>query len=348
MASWVVAAALSVASAEAVAPPSPWNGTNPFRCTIQDAGKGTTVPDPGADPYCVRFDKTGQNVTELGLVDFLTKEPARVEGATPKCFYFQEDHWRGSVIQSDQRTVVYEFVGHYFFNKATGDGGAWVTGFQLAGQTSDPRALPGFPPQYDQYYGPGTGGVISHNDVATDPGCVARAERNPGSIYATPSPHCLSGGTIGRTRIGPVALGMTIGHIRAQLGRPGSSRRGLFRYCVAAGGSLLIAAHRIRKHERATILISTSPGFTLRGRRSKRVAAGRPVRALRAAFPHARPTLRLAGTTVLRLVPSRRTGCATNTLIAGVARGRVIYLATFAESAIPTRGALTRYLKRIR
>lgn len=50
----VVAAAVAPAlvlapgSADALAPPTPWNGANPFRCTIQDAGQGTTVPDPGA------------------------------------------------------------------------------------------------------------------------------------------------------------------------------------------------------------------------------------------------------------------------------------------------------------
>jgi hypothetical protein len=141
----VIALLLNSAPARAVSPPTPWDGVNPFDCTIQDAGQGTTVPDPGADPYCVRFDKTNQNITELGLVDFLSKEPARVAAAVPKCFYYQEDHWRGSLVQSDQQTVVYEFYGHYFFNKATGDGGVWVTGFTVAGQTFDPRSLPGFP-----------------------------------------------------------------------------------------------------------------------------------------------------------------------------------------------------------
>ena len=120
-------AGASVPSAAAPAPPTPWDGTNPFHCTVQDAGQGTTVPDPGADPYCVHFDKTGQNVSQLGLVDFLLKEPARVAAAVPKCFYYQEDHWRGSLTPGGP--TLYEFTGHYFFNKATGDGGVWVTGF---------------------------------------------------------------------------------------------------------------------------------------------------------------------------------------------------------------------------
>lgn len=163
--------AVNAARASALSAPTPWNGVKPFACTIQNAGQGTTVPDPDADPYCVRFDKTNQNVTQLGLVTFLTMEPARVAAAVPKCRYFQEDHWRGSIIQSNGQTVLYSFYGHYFFNKATGDGGVWVKDFTVAGRTFDPRTLPGFPPQYDRYFGPGTGGFITHDDVPADPSC---------------------------------------------------------------------------------------------------------------------------------------------------------------------------------
>jgi hypothetical protein len=129
------------------------------------------VPDPGADPYCVYFDKTRQNVTGLGLLRFLEREPARTAAAVPKCFYFQEDHWRGSVVQSDGRTVLWEWVGHYFFNKATGDGGAWVTGFRLAGHL----------------VGPGTGGAITHDEVPVSRRCAAYARKHPNRVYANPS-----------------------------------------------------------------------------------------------------------------------------------------------------------------
>src|SRR5947209_6036213 len=110
-----VAALGAAPAAHALAPPSPWDGGNPFRCTVQNAGFGTAVPDPAADPYCVSFDKTHQSVDDLGIVDFLSKEPARVAAAAPKCFYFQEDHWRGTVDQGNA-TAIYEFVGHYFFD----------------------------------------------------------------------------------------------------------------------------------------------------------------------------------------------------------------------------------------
>ncbi len=263
---------LGAGSARALSAPTPWDGINPFDCTIQDAGQGTTVPDPGADPYCVRFDKTNQNIAELGLVDFLSKEPARVAAAVPKCFYYQEDHWRGSLIQSDQRTVVYEFYGHYFFNKATGDGGVWVTGLTVAGQTFDPRVLPGFPPQWDPYFGPGTGGVISHNDVPVDPSCVAVADNPPAPIYApqqaTAPPQAAlrcahASGRVNQTGLGPVKLGATAGRVLATLGSPQSMTRGLLRYCLTGGGSLLVDERG--RHARTVFLSTTSPAFTLLG-----------------------------------------------------------------------------------
>jgi hypothetical protein len=338
-------------SARALSPPTPWDGVNPFDCTIQDAGQGTTVPDPGADPYCVRFDKTNQNITELGLVDFLSKEPARVAAAVPKCFYYQEDHWRGSLVQSDQETVVYEFYGHYFFNKATGDGGVWVTGLTVAGQTFDPRTLPGFPPQWDPYFGPGTGGVISHDDVPVDPSCVATASNPPAPIYAplpvtVPAPSALQcpavSGRVNRTGLGSVKLGTTQGRVLAKLGSPQSTTRGLLRYCLTGGGGLLVGERG--QHGRTVFLSTTSPAFTLRGARGRAVRVGAPARSLRAAFPHEKSLLKLGRTAVVRaLGPSSATK--PGAIIAAIAAGHVAYLGVYEPSAIRTSRALAGYLR---
>src|SRR3954447_8495907 len=165
-------------------PPSPWDGANPFKCGLQNAGMTAEVKRPAADPFCVDFDKRHQNVSELGVVEFLSNEPARVALAVPKCFYFQSDHWRGSVVQDDGSTKTYEWDGHYFFNKATGDGGVWVTNFNLNGHTYDPSQLPGMPAEYARHFGPGTGGVITHNEVQADPSCVQQAQAKP--PYAPP------------------------------------------------------------------------------------------------------------------------------------------------------------------
>ena len=89
--------ALLPGTAWATDAPSPWDGTNPFQCVVQFVGTGTNFPRPNDDPFCVDFDKTHQNVTELGVVDFLSQEPARVAAASPKCWYHQSDHWRGSL-----------------------------------------------------------------------------------------------------------------------------------------------------------------------------------------------------------------------------------------------------------
>ena len=117
---------------------------------------------------------------DLGVVEFLSKEPGRVGAASDKCFYFQSDHWRGSVVQDDGTTRTYEWDGHYFFDKARGEGGVWVTSFSFNGQTRDPNELPFMPPEYGRYFGPGTGGFITRNEVPADPRCAEKARaRSP-------------------------------------------------------------------------------------------------------------------------------------------------------------------------
>jgi hypothetical protein len=337
-------AALGSGSAWALAPPTPWDGTNPFRCTVQDAGLGTAVPDPGADPYCVRFDKTHQNLTQLGIVDFLLKEPARTAAAVPKCFYFQEDHWRGSVIQAEPGTVVYEFQGHYFFNKATGDGGAWVTGFTIAGQTFDPTSLPGFPPGYGRYFGPGTGGVITHHQIPVDPRCAALANSNPAAIYAAhgATPRCApAAGHIDRHGVGPITLGMSEAAVRARLGRPQRVKRGFESYCVEGGGDLLVGQPGDRSgtlgadaHAPTQMLLTTSPAFVLRGRHGRLVSVGSSAGLLR----RAQRIGTVHAVTVLR----------SGDIIAGVVHRKVVYLGDYNTRAIRSRRILLTRLGRVR
>ena len=297
------------------APPTGWDGVNPFRCELQQAGFAPQGPDPAADPYCVEFDKRRQNVTELGIVEFLSLEPARVGAAGDKCFYFQADHWRSSVIQDDGTTKVYEWDGHYFFDRATGDGGAWVTNFNVNGRTGDPSQIPGIPPEYAEHMGPGTGGAITRNAVETDPECAARAQSERHRIYAdragATGPNGGSRGCVAvagratRRRIGPVGLGQRDRDVRAALGDPVRVHRGFLRYCADGGGVLLVGQPGDRSGEHGS-----DPGARTRfiATTSRQVRAG----GLRVGRRVAKPSRRVI----------RRRG-----VLAGVRRGRIRWLA---------------------
>jgi hypothetical protein len=155
-------------------PVAPWDGSNPFNCTIQDVGTGTDFPDPGADPFCVEFDKTQQNVTDLGIVDFLTKEPARVAAAVDKCFYFQSDHWTGSIVQGESPEL-WHWDGQYFFDKAIGAGGVNIQNLRFLGQ---PASFPPgtVPEQFQPYFDQGGGGAYVVGDIPADPSCAAKVD----------------------------------------------------------------------------------------------------------------------------------------------------------------------------
>ena len=260
-----VALALLPAPAHAQAPGEPFDGTNPFECVLQQAGTGAEFPDPDADPFCVEYEKRHQNVSELGVVQFLSLEPARVAAASPKCFYFQRDHWVGSVVQDDGRTETYSWDGSYYFDKAKGAGGAYVENFTVNNQSGDPSATPGFPEAWKPYFGYGRGGFHSPGSVEADPACVAKAEesspyrREPVARPDPPGCPKVEGG-VGRS-ISSLRLGATRGQTIARSGRPKYERRGFLRYCVAGGGKLMAGFGG----GRAQFLLTSNPGFAVNG-----------------------------------------------------------------------------------
>lgn len=178
----LIGAALMAGGASGQAPFEGYDGSNPFNCTLQQVGRGTDFPFPDADPFCVEFDKTHQNVDTLGIVDFLSQEPARVAGASDKCFYYQRDHWRSRVVAENEATETYNWDGGYFFDKAKGIGGAHVENFTVNNQTSDPTAFPGFPEEYEPFFGAGRGGAKVAEGIPIEPRCVERAQRE--DVYA--------------------------------------------------------------------------------------------------------------------------------------------------------------------
>jgi hypothetical protein len=313
--------AIPAAQVGAAAGPSGYDGKVPFDCELQQAGEGTAFPHPDADPFCVEYDKTHQNVTELGVVAFLSKEPARVAAAGPKCWYFQRDHWTGSIVQGDGSTQTYHWDGSYFFDKARGLGGVFVENFTINGQTGDPRSLPGFPEEWKPYFGPGKGGVQSSDTVRAQPDCVAKARPAP-----APGPYRCSdaGGKVG-TGIGPLRLGMTRREAAEALGAPARETGLVARWCTADGGKLIggFVSDRLR------FALTTSARFSAAG-----VAAGNSSSKARRRFSK---LAQRGGVAVLAASRSR-----SRMLLLGVDRKRVRFIAVVGPRA--STAAMTSWL----
>ena len=245
----LVACALAAAPARAQAPQvvGPYDGHVPFRCELQAVGTGTEFPDPGADPFCVEFDKTNQNVTGFGIVDFAAQEPARVAAAASKCFYFQRDHWTGSVVQG-QQPELWHWDGDYFYDRARGVGGVSVRNLRVGGVPQD--ATPYVPAAYRPYFDPdGGGGVEVVLESDPDPTCIAKvdspAERD--RVYGDRSlyPECIPpGGKLHGRHVGAVRLGMNRNRVRSRLGPPERASHRIDRWCLIGKGELRVAYGR--------------------------------------------------------------------------------------------------------
>ena len=196
----VIATAIALGAAFATpaigqegAPYAPWDGSIPFNCVLQDAGTGPVenVPDPGADPFCVEFDKNSQNLApDFGIGEFLLNEPGRVAAAAPKCFYYQSDHWTGSIVQG-MPPELWHWDGQYFFDKAAGVGGVNLQNFRVGGQPMDPTAYGGqVPAAFAPYMDQGGGGAYTTQGIETDPACVAMVDTpaEEDQVYASGEP----------------------------------------------------------------------------------------------------------------------------------------------------------------
>jgi hypothetical protein len=342
----VVVVLIAVSSALAADPPTPWDGVNPFVCELQQAGFDGKGPQPEADPYCIEFDKRRQNVSQLGVVEFLAREPERVAAASPKCFYFQSDHWRGSIVQEDASTKTYEWDGHYFFDKARGEGGVWVTNFNFGGQTGDPREIPGFPEEWKPFFGRGQGGFRTRNSIEPDPRCAERAKREEHRIYrgaGGPSSRCMvPGGRVGGRRLGPARIGDSEAELRRALGPPRRVKRGFLRWCVDKGGRFLAGQRSDRSgdfgegsNERTVLLVTTSRRFRYRG-----VGPGTHEPGLRR-LPKARVLTVEGRTRVFVAKPG-------SPIIVGVRQGIVRYIGVRNKRAFHNKRVLRRYLRRAR
>ena len=208
-------------------PFAPWDGTNPFNCTVQDAGLGAEVPDPDADPYCVEFDKTQQNVSDLGIFEFLSLEPARVAAAVPKCFYFQTDHWTGSLVQGEEPEL-WHWDGQYFFDKARGVGGVNVQNFRIFGEPASPSDYGEVPEEMAPYMDQSGGGAYIIGGFDADPNCVAKVDtpEEAAQVYAGAGgpPEPAAGGASGANPAGGGATSARAGK-KCKRKRAGAAKR---------------------------------------------------------------------------------------------------------------------------
>jgi hypothetical protein len=265
VAAWAL---LAAANAGAQAPPTvvgPYEGQIPFRCQLQNVGTGTAFPDPGADPFCVEFDKTNQNLTDFGLADFTAQEPARVAAAASKCFYFQRDHWTGSVVQG-QQPELWHWDGDYWFDRARGLGGVSVRNFRLGGtpQSASPFVPEAYKPYFDE---DGGGGVEVLLESNPDPSCGAKVDtpEERDRVYADRGiePPCIEpGGGVGGRRVGRVELGMTRGRVLARIGPPEDHAKRVDRWCLIGKGELR-TAYDMRG--RLIAALTSGPGQALHG-----------------------------------------------------------------------------------
>lgn len=338
----IASALLLLAAAPAAAQQTqvlgPWDGTNPFNCQLQDVGSGIDFPDPGADPFCVEFDKTSQNVTDFGLVDFLANEPARVAAASTKCFYFQRDHWTGSVVQG-QPPELWHWDGDYFFDRAKGIGGVSVRNYRVLGQPAD--FTPFAPPQYQPFLdSDGGGGVIVQMESEIDPACAAKAAQ--GGVYNQPLfGNCVSpGGELHGAQVGHLRLGMTRDEVRGLLGAPHSEHRGTDRWCVIGDGELRVAYRAAGPKqgsgsERAAVILSTVLGHSAKGIR----AGSKRRKAIRTLDLERRFRAGKVSVFETKRKPGRR-------LFVGIGGKRVRWLAVTDPAKLRSLGATKRALRR--
>jgi hypothetical protein len=328
-------AGMLAGSAQAQEPTQPWDGQNPFNCELQNAGTNDVGPHPDVDPYCVEFDKTQQNITDSGIVDFMALEPSRVGAAGPKCFYFQADHWTGSVVQG-QPPELWHWDGHYFFDKAQGIGGAFVENFRVGGQTQSPA--PYAPPQYQPYFNEGGGGVMVNHYTDPDPQCVAKvdtpAERR--DVYGSRPryPHCVPpGGEMHRRQVGRARLGMRRTELIARLGKPRRRKHHTDRWCLVGDAELHVAYRG--KRRRADAIWTSSRGHRIHdvGPGARQAKAKRRLKL--------EPDFRIRHTKVLR-APDRRG----TRLYAGIRHRHVRWLAITDDALLPGAHASNHALRR--
>lgn len=216
----------------------PWDGTNPFACTLQNSA---ALTNPNADPFCVEYDHPGSSLAdaESQLTSLLTDGPGQLAAAVNKCAAYRTDHFTGSL---------YEIDSAIFVNKSTGQGGTALTKVTINGLPAPPSSIPGLPSNLGGVVGvPVVQGCGTQGQTGTGTGTGTGGNFLPGISGLNPSPAkprpgnaCknLSGNT--NNGIGRAKLGLKRRAIAHRLGKPTRRAHGFYHYCLRRGGDLAV------------------------------------------------------------------------------------------------------------
>ena len=200
-------------------------------------GFGTAFPQPDADPFCVEFDKRAPERDQLGVVDFLSQEPARVAAASPQVLLLP-DRPLARLDRAGRRRPPRPTAGTaLLLRQGEGAGGVAVSELPRGRPVGRPAAVPGFPAEYRPYFGKGRAASTSPAGIDVEPRCVELAKREPSTAARAP------GSAAGWQGAGSAAASgaSASAHPPAcapALGAPTDREPLLVRYCMEGGGTL--------------------------------------------------------------------------------------------------------------
>jgi hypothetical protein len=135
---------------------------------------------------------------------------------------------------------------------------------------------------------------------------------------------------IGARSVGRLTLRSTRDAVGRRIGPPARTARGVLRYCVKGGGSVLVAFDA-----KGRVALAAS---TARGHRRTKIGRGSSEKALKKQFGH---RLRSAGAGVRRVASGPSKG-----VLFGVRRSKVTFVAVADAALVRKRSALTTQLRR--
>jgi len=235
----------------------PWDGTNPFACTLQNSA---SLTDPNADPFCVEYDHSGSSLAdaESQLTSLLTDGPGQLAAATDKCATYRVDRFSGPL---------YELDSAIFFNKATGQGATALTSVTINGLPAPPSAIPGLPgtlggvvavPVVQACTTQGQGGAGGGTTTGGENFLAGLGGSTPGTTQPRPGNACKNLSGNANNGIGRAKLGLKRRAIAHRLGKPTRRAHGFYHYCLRRGGDLAV---HFGKGSKADVVMDSGKSF---------------------------------------------------------------------------------------